>query len=95
MKKIMHSSYIELDQKALKQNIKYLKKRFGNSVKFASVIKVNAYGHGIKEFIPMAESCGIDYFAVFDAYEAEIAYKVKNPNTALMIMGMIDNSDLN
>jgi alanine racemase len=95
MKSIIHSSYIELNQKALKQNIKYLKKRFGNSVKFASVIKGNAYGHGIKKFVPMAELCGIDYFAVFDAYEAEIAHKVKNPNTALMIMGMIDNSDLN
>ncbi|MDA3813111.1 MAG: alanine racemase [Candidatus Cloacimonetes bacterium] len=91
---MFQTSYIELDFKALKKNIRYLKKEIGKMVRFVSVIKGNAYGHGIKDFIPLAEACGIDYFAVSDAYEAEIACSVLSPASELMIMGMIDNSDL-
>lgn len=89
-----HSSYIDLSQSALRKNISYLKKQIGPSVKFVSVIKGNAYGHGIKTFVPMAEACGVDYFAVFDAVEAELAYIAKDPKTKIMIMGMIANEDL-
>lgn len=89
-----HSSYIELSQSKLKKNITYLQKQIGKDIKFVSVIKGNAYGHGITTFLPMAENCGIDYFAVFDAVEAEIASQVKKPSTNIMIMGMIANEDL-
>ncbi|MEA3458295.1 MAG: alanine racemase [Candidatus Thermoplasmatota archaeon] len=91
---MQHSSRIELSQSALKKNIRYLKKQIGESVKFVSVVKGNAYGHGIKEFVPMAEACGVDYFAVFDAYESEIVVDVKQPKTEIMIMGMIANEDI-
>ena len=91
---MFHSSYIELDFKALKKNIRYLKKEIGKSVKFVSVIKGNAYGHGIQDFVPLAEACGIDYFAVSDTYEAKIACSVLSPEGELMIMGMIDNEEL-
>ncbi|MBN1327630.1 MAG: alanine racemase [Candidatus Cloacimonetes bacterium] len=91
---MIHSSYIEIDYKALKKNIRFLQKEITGSVKFVSVIKGNAYGHGIKGFLPLAESCGIDYFAVSDAWEAEIANSVKSNKSELMIMGMIDNEDL-
>lgn len=91
---MVHSSYIELDFKALKKNIRYLKREIGKSVKFVSVIKGNAYGHGIMDFVPLAEACGIDYFAVSDVYEAEIASSVLSPKSELMIMGMIDNEEL-
>jgi alanine racemase len=89
-----HPSVIKLSKSALENNIKYLQKRIGKSVKFVSVIKSNAYGHGIKEFLPIAEACGIDYFAVFDSCEAEIAYNVKKPETKIMIMGMIADEDI-
>ena len=89
-----YTSYIELNQKALSKNIRYLENVIGPNVKFVSVIKGNAYGHGIKSFVPMAEKCGIDYFAVFDVFEAQQAYCVKEEDTKLMIMGMIDEEDL-
>jgi alanine racemase len=89
-----HPSVIELRKSCLKKNIDYLQKRIGKSVKFVSVIKGNAYGHGIEKFLPMAEECGVDYFAVFDSCEAETAFEVKKPKTKLMIMGMIANDDL-
>jgi alanine racemase len=92
--KMHHSSYIELSHNKLKKNISYLQKQIGNKTKFVSVIKGNAYGHGIDTFLPMAEKCGVDYFAVFDAVEAEQAYQAKKNSTNIMIMGMIANKDL-
>jgi alanine racemase len=90
---MIYSSYIELDRKALQKNIRYLKKRIGDA-KFCSVIKGDAYGHGIRHFLPVAEDCGVDYFAVGDAREAKWALKAKKPDTQIMIMAMIDNDQL-
>jgi alanine racemase len=91
---MIQSSYIELDFTSLRKNIRYLQQKIGGSTKFVSVIKGNAYGHGIKSFVPLAEACGINYFAVSDSYEAEIASSVLSPDSELMIMGMIDKSNL-
>ncbi|MFO8061596.1 MAG: alanine racemase [bacterium] len=88
-----HTSSIELSKSSYKKNLSYLQKRIGKA-KFVSVIKGNAYGHGIEQFLPMAESCGVDYFAVFNAYEAERALSAKQPETTIMIMGMIENDEL-
>jgi len=71
-----------------------LKQIIGSHVTFLSVIKGNAYGHGIKEFVPIAEKCGIDFFAVFDVFEAQQAYNVKKKDTRVMILGMIHGEDL-
>lgn len=87
-------SYIELSRSALKKNLNYLKKRIGKQARYVSVIKGNAYGHGIREFVPLAEECGVDYFAVFDAYEAFLAHSAKRPESQIMIMGMIEDSEL-
>ncbi len=74
--------------------MKYLKKRIGKNVKFASVIKGNAYGHGLNKFVKLAENCGIDYFAVSDAYEALEALEVKQDSSQVMIMSYLDNVDM-
>ncbi len=88
------TSYIELSSDAVKRNITYLRKRIGPESIFLSVIKGNAYGHGIEEFLPLAETFGVENFAVFDAQEAETALAVKKPKTRVIIMGMIDNTEL-
>lgn len=88
-------SHIELSKSAFHQNITFLKDYIGNDVVFCSVIKGNAYGHGIKQFVPMAERCGIRHFAVFSADEARQACEAKTADDShVMIMGMIENSEL-
>ncbi|MEX1011618.1 MAG: alanine racemase [Balneolaceae bacterium] len=83
-------SVIELSQKALQNNISYLKKGVGKGVRLSSVIKGNAYGHGISTFLPMAERCGIDHFSVFSADEAWRAMQARTSDASdVMIMGMI------
>lgn len=85
------TSWIELSGKALRRNIRYLKKRIGKGPRFCSVIKGNAYGHGIRPFVHMAERVGVDCFAVYDAFEAEQALNASTGMTEIMVMGMMDH----
>jgi len=88
----LQSSTIELSKEALANNIEFLKQKAGPGVRISSVIKGNAYGHGISSYLPMAESCGLSHFSVFSADEAEKALKARtNTNTHIMIMGMISD----
>ncbi|MCC5935476.1 MAG: alanine racemase [Balneolales bacterium] len=91
---MLHSSFIELNKAAYKQNIQFLRERFGPDVTFSSVIKGNAYGHGIENILPMAEAEGIRHFSVFSADEALKALNARSRDSELMIMGMIDDDEL-
>lgn len=91
---IKYPAVIELSKSALENNIKFIRKSFGSSVRFSSVVKANAYGHGIETFVPLAESFGIDHFSVFSAHEAERIKKICCAGSDIMIMGWIDPGDL-
>lgn len=87
--------YIELSKSALKQNLEFLNEWIGDDTRFCSVIKGNAYGHDVDEFVPMAEDCGVDYFAAFSADEAKDAYQaIQSEETDLMILGSIENEEI-
>ena len=93
MKDHFYPSHIELSKASFQQNLSFLKNYIGDDVLFSSVIKGNAYGHGIEHFVPMAEECGVRHFSVFSADEAREACRASNhDDTHVMIMGMIDNS---
>lgn len=91
---MFHSSKIELSRSAFQKNIKFIKKLIGDKTKYSSVIKGNAYGHGIEQFVPLAEECGIDHFSVFSAYEGHSALNSRTKNSHICIMGAIDNDEL-
>lgn len=91
---MFHTSYIEISRAAFRQNIAYLKQKVGPDTRYSSVIKGNAYGHGIDTILPMAEECGIDHFSVFSADEALRASEVRSSGSDIMIMGMIDDQEL-
>lgn len=91
---VNHSSRIELSQSALKSNINFLKKKIGKDVKFSSVVKANAYGHGIDTFIPMLEKAGVDHFSVASAFEAEEIKNVASSDSDIMIMGILYDRDM-
>ena len=88
------TSKINLSRSALKQNLDFLRKVIGKEVIICSVIKGNAYGHGIEKFVPLAEECGIKHFAVFSADEAIRTLNASTYKPMIMIMGMIDNQEL-
>ncbi|MEJ2421295.1 MAG: alanine racemase, partial [Acidobacteriota bacterium] len=91
---MFHTSHIELNETALRHNIRYLKKVISPNAKFSSVIKGNAYGHGIRHFVPLAERCGVRHFSVFSASEALETLESLTRASDIMIMGAIENDEL-
>lgn len=91
---MLHTSYIELSQKALENNIAYMRDQLSNGARYSMVIKGNAYGHGIEQMIPMAENCGVDHFSVFSVAEAIRAKNAASRKCGIMILGWIDNDEL-
>lgn len=83
------SSWIELDPDALKENLAFLREVAGPGVRISSVVKGNAYGHGVEQFLPLVTEEGIDHFAVFSFQEALQVYPFLQPEMDLMIMGWI------
>jgi len=91
----MHrNSIIELNQEAYQSNLSFLKKMLGKNVIFSSVVKGNAYGHGIKEFVTMAHQSGVNHFSVFDVEEAKIVFETLGNKVTIMIMGFVADDDL-
>jgi len=88
------TSVIELSGTALKRNIHFLRELIGPEVKFSSVVKGNAYGHGIEKFIPIAEMAGINHFSVFSGDEACRVYEASSGKSEIMIMGWLENEEI-
>lgn len=91
----MHkNSVIEISQEAHKNNIEFLKKTFGKKVILSSVVKGNAYGHGLKEFTTMAYANGVRHFSVFDVEEAKVVFDNLGNKVEILIMGFVADDDL-
>lgn len=88
---MFESSVIEISKSALEANLKFLKQKIGLHAKYCSVVKGNAYGHGIIEFVTLAMACDIKYFAVYSADEAyQIARHFKK-RPEIYILGYVEN----
>ncbi|CAM4130609.1 alanine racemase [Flavobacterium weaverense] len=91
----MHTnSIIELSETAYQKNFDFLKKTFGKKVTISSVVKGNAYGHGIAEFTTMAFNCGINHFSVFDVHEAKAVKEALQDKVTIMVMGLVTDQDM-
>ncbi|MEQ9231343.1 MAG: alanine racemase [Cyclobacteriaceae bacterium] len=89
------TSNITISDASFATNLAFLRGFFPPEVRISSVVKGNAYGHGINEFIPMAESQGLDHFSVHSADEAREVFEAKrNNSTEIMIMGFLDSEDM-
>ena len=91
---VRHSSRIELSQAALKQNINFIRKKIGPDAIFSSVVKADAFGHGIGTFVPMAEKAGIRHFSVASSYEAWEVNEARTKESRIMIMGILYDDDM-
>lgn len=91
---VRHSSRIELSQSALKQNLTFIRKKIGPDTIFSSVVKANAFGHGIEMFVPIAEKAGVRHFSVASSYEAWEVSEASTKDSTIMIMGILYDDDL-
>ncbi|MCB0706436.1 MAG: alanine racemase [Saprospiraceae bacterium] len=87
------TSYIELSESALEANISFIKNMLGDT-RLSSVVKGNAYGHGIPIFCSMLYKTGVRHFSVFSANEAqEILASIPN-DISVMVMGFLDDDQI-
>jgi alanine racemase len=92
---MFETSIIELSKSSFKSNIRYIQNLIGENVLLAPVIKGNAYGHGIEQFVLMAQTCcHIKVFCVYSACEALRVFKSAKPKTRIIIMGWLDNNEI-
>lgn len=89
------TSVIEISRSALARNLRWVRGRVGPDALLSSVVKGNAYGHGVEQFVPLAEELGVRHFAVFDAHEASrVLAALGDHASRVMVMGMIDRGDI-
>lgn len=89
---MFESSRIELSKEALQNNLRFIFKLLPSTCTFSSVVKGNAYGHGIELFVPLAAACGINHFSTFSADEAYGVNRALAESPAhVMIMGDVDS----
>lgn len=89
----MPESYIELSKSALQNNLQFLRGVVGET-RISSVVKSNAYGHGLYEFIQILGECGINHISVFSSREARKVKDYLSFRAEIMIMGWIGDEDL-
>lgn len=63
-KKSSVRTWIELDRGAARHNVKTFRKLIGPKIELWSVVKSNAYGHGLSAFARLADKAGVDGFCV-------------------------------
>lgn len=61
---IYRPTWVEIDLKAIEYNFKLIKKIIGSKVKILSVVKADAYGHGMLPVARRLVKLGVDYLGV-------------------------------
>jgi len=89
-----HTSYIEISRSAYRNNINFIRDQVGEKTIISSVVKGNAYGHGIENIVSIAEGAGIRHFSTFSADEALRVLNCSKNKSEIMIMGMLENTSL-
>jgi alanine racemase len=62
--------WAEVDLNALRENLAWLRDRVGPKVKIITVVKADAYGHGLKQIAALLMQSGTDIFGVANLAEA-------------------------
>ena len=62
--------WAEVDLDALRENLAWLRLRAGAGVKLLTVVKADAYGHGLKQIAALLMQSGTDIFGVANLAEA-------------------------
>src|SRR5688500_13096311 len=68
--KASHRCWAEVDLDALRGNLAWIRHRVGPKVKIMTVVKADAYGHGLKQIAALLMQSGTDVFGVANLGEA-------------------------
>jgi len=83
--KISHRCWAEVDLGALRENLAWIRHRVGPNVKIMTVVKADAYGHGLKPIAALLMQSGTDIFGVANLAEAHAIRSVGKGWPILML----------
>ena len=79
-------TWIEVDKGAIKHNYGVFRGIIGKQVKMLGVVKSNAYGHNLIEFVKELERLEVDFLGVDSAVEA-LALRREGIKTPILVLG--------
>ncbi|HOW66944.1 MAG TPA: alanine racemase [Candidatus Paceibacterota bacterium] len=68
---VSYRCWAEVDLNALRENLAWLRDRVGPQTKIMTVVKADAYGHGLKQIAALLMQSGTDIFGVANLAEAQ------------------------
>jgi alanine racemase len=77
--------WAEIDLDALRENLAWIRHRVGAGVKIMTVVKADAYGHGLKQIAALLMQSGTDVFGVANLAEAQAIRSVGRGWPVLML----------
>lgn len=80
-----HRCWAEVDLDALRENLAWIRHRVGPAVKIITVVKADAYGHGLKPIAALLMQSGTDIFGVANLTEARAIRSVGRGWPILML----------
>ncbi|MDO8497190.1 MAG: alanine racemase [bacterium] len=84
-------SYVEVSSQNLLHNFRTFKNYVHSTIKMISVVKANAYGHGLEEVVQVLDDV-TDYFAVDDIEELRRVRKISQK--PVIVLGYVQKQDL-
>src|SRR5215212_12209023 len=77
--------WAEVDLSALRGNLAWIRHRAGKGAKIITVVKADAYGHGLKQIAALLMQSGTDIFGVANLTEAQAIRSVGQGWPILML----------
>ncbi len=81
-------TWAEIDLSVIKYNLKQVRRLVGPGIAVMSVVKANAYGHGIAEVSKILENEGVDYLGVATIDEA-LRLRERHIKVPILILGSV------
>lgn len=79
-------TWVEISSAAARANIRTFRSLIGPKVKLWSVVKSNAYGHGLYAFAPLAAKLGVDGFCV-DSFIEAVRLRESGITQPILVLG--------
>src|SRR5689334_12992286 len=82
---IGYRCWAEVDLSALRGNLEWIRHRVGKGIQIITVVKADAYGHGLKQIAALLMQSGTDIFGVANLAEARAIRSVGKGWPILML----------